>query len=155
MSTSQERGTSLKHDTCISIYILQRIAPELLEMVCGYISETMGYQRKHYLKKGTLHECYMKGTIAKCFKKKMVQHQLVVQLFYQNLGIQASKILSKFPCSSLTFMCFANNFRTLQSPLNAVIDLAIKKWKKETQASGLGLRPHRREAKLTGISQYA
>jgi len=52
-------------------------------------------------------------------------------------------------------MCFANNFRTLQSPLNAVIDLPIKKMKKEMQASGLGLRPHRRKAKLTGISQHA
>lgn len=48
-------------------------------------------------------------------------------------------VLPKFPCSSFTFMCFANNLRTLQSPLNAVIDLAIKTLKKEMQASELGL----------------
>lgn len=64
-------------------------------------------------------------------------------------------VLSKLPCSLLTLMCFANNLRTLQSPLNAVIDLAIKKLKKEMQASGLGLRPHRRKAKLAGMSQFA
>lgn len=35
MSTSQECGTYLKHSTCISICILHRAAPELLEMVFG------------------------------------------------------------------------------------------------------------------------
>lgn len=52
-------------------------------------------------------------------------------------------------------MCFANNLRTLQSPLKAVIDLEKKnKPKNKIQEAGLGLRPHMRKEKLTGISQY-
>lgn len=75
MSTWWECGT-VKLSRCTSIYILHKVAPELLEMVLSEIPHTaaMGYQRKHYLKEGTSYEHCMKGTTATGFKKKIVSH---------------------------------------------------------------------------------